>query len=249
MKFLFCIFLILLVIFITGCEHSDDDISLESLENTQWFLEEVINNETGKITSFPDEIEKFNIIFKQNGAIQLPKNCNFSQGTFQVTGNDSLVITSIGPGTKKYCLPDLFMEWETLFIQHLVEARTYAIDGHKLTLFCDSEYDLVFDYLDKYNKGNLLVCTNSNLMNCVWEIDFSVNNKSYSINAGSTYPDHTCQCSDTNNTGLLLELEEGTYEYEANELNCVAENKTNSWSGQVTVSTDSCTLILLDIFQ
>lgn len=241
---------IILAVFLTiGCERLNNDLNLESIVQTEWLLSRIIDNETGEVKLFPQELDKFIIIFKDDGLIELPGYCNYSFGHYELIGNDSLLVYDLGPATKKYCLPDLHMEWEVLFIHTLAESKSYSIDGNQLIIHCQNDYNLVFDYRDQYDKGSLLVCTNSNLMNCVWEIDFSVNNISYSINAGSTYPDYSCRCSDTLNIGLLLELEEGTYQYIANELNCIADNKVNSWSGQVVVSTDSCSEIYLDIFQ
>jgi hypothetical protein len=191
----------------------------------------------------PGGIEKFAIIFKQNGQIELPDNCNFHYGSYRILDNDSLLLTDIGPGTKIYYLPDLLMDWEILFIHSLIVAKTYSINSNQLTIYCDSDYDLVFDFVDDYNKGKLLVFTNSNLLNCVFEIEFSINNVSYSLTAGLTYLEYECQCEDSLNIGVLLDLNEGTYAYIANELNCVGNNKINSWSGEIHVSSDSYTNI------
>ena len=100
-----------------------------------------------------------------------------------------------------------------------------------------------------FEKGRLLFYTNSALINCVFKIELSLNGENIGvIDASKTYSDTNCICDDPSGIGLLLNLKEGTYHYSANEVQCIATNKVNSWSGTVNVAIDSCTVVFLDIF-
>jgi len=100
------------------------------------------------------------------------------------------------------------------------------------------------------DKGKLLFYTNSSLGNCVFEIDILVNGEKVgTLNASSKYTDSDCNCDNPTGIGLLVKLEKGTYNYSANEIKCIATNKINSWSGQVNVDQNSCTVIFLDILK
>ena len=249
MKSIILVLTSLIILILTGCEKSNSDLNIESIIDTKWTLSKIIDNETGEISKFPEQIEQFAIVFRQNGKIDLPNYCNYSFGKYNLIRNDSLQIYDVGPGTEKYCLPDLSMDWEVLFINNLIASKTYSIEENHLTINCNSEYDLVFDFVEYYDsdKGKILFYTNSHILNCVFEIDISINEKSYSLSASSTYSDNDCQCNNSLNIGVLLKFERGSYDYTANELNCIASNKVNTWSGQVKVVSDSCTVIFLDI--
>ena len=98
------------------------------------------------------------------------------------------------------------------------------------------------------NTGRLLFYTNSSLINCVFEIDILANGQKVgTLDAGSIYTDSDCNCENPTGIGLLVNLKKGTYDYSANEVNCIATNKVNSWTGQVIVEQNSCTVIFLDI--
>ena len=105
---------------------------------------------------------------------------------------------------------------------------------------------------DNYSskQGNVLFCTNSPLLNCVWDIELSINNEIvYTLNARSVYDNKECQCEDTTDIGLSIDLEAGEYSYNANELICIATNKNNSWFGNFKVIEDSCTVVFLNILK
>jgi hypothetical protein len=97
-------------------------------------------------------------------------------------------------------------------------------------------------------KGKLLFYTNSPSINCVFKIDILVNGEKIgTLDASSKYTDSDCNCDNPTGIGLLVNLGKGTYNYSANEINCIATNKVNSWTGQVNVEQNSCTVIFLDI--
>lgn len=250
MKSFIAILIPLSIIIFSGCEKSNNDLNLESIIDTKQTLLKIIDNETGEITKFPEQLDKFDIVFKQHGILELPKYCNYSFGTYNLISNDSLIISNVGPGTEKYCLPDLLMDWETLFINALRESTTYSILQNHLTINCNSAYDLVFDFIESYDneKSKILFCTNSHIINCPFEIEISLNNVVIdTLTAGSVYSYNDCQCDNSSDIGLLLNIEEGAYNYLANELNCSATNRVNSWTGEIKVVEDSCTVIFLDI--
>jgi|WetSurMetagenome_2_1015567.scaffolds.fasta_scaffold59076_2 hypothetical protein len=101
---------------------------------------------------------------------------------------------------------------------------------------------------DDSAKGKLLFYTNSSLMNCVFKIDIFVDGeKAGTLDASSDYVDNDCNCENPTGIGLLINLKKGTYNYSANEINCIATNKVNSWIGQINVKQNLCTLVFLDI--
>ena len=250
MKTIIPILIFLIIVILSGCEKSNNDLNIESIVDTKWTLLKIIDNETGEVTKFPEQIEKFDIVFRQNGKIELPSYCNYSYGKYNLFDIDSIHIYDVGAGTYKYCLPDLSMDWEILFINNLTASETYLIEQNHLTIKCNSDYDLVFDFIENYDtdEGKLLFCTNSHIINCVFEIEISLNNVVIdTLTAGSVYSDNDCQCDNSLDIGLLLNIEEGTYNYLANELNCAATNRINSWTGEIKIVEDSCTVIFLDI--
>lgn len=242
---------------ITGllsCEKENNDINVDSLIDTKWKLTKVIDS-TGKISNFPSEIDDFEIIFLKNGIIDLPGYCNYSFGDYQLGDNDSLTVNNVGPGTEMFCGPALAMEWENLFINSLICAETYSIDGNELTINCKDnklcrDNKLVFTFLSKFNanKGKILFCTNSYIINCPFSIEISVENKIMdTLSAGSEYDTSNCACPDTFGIGLSFEMTPGNYNYSAREINCSATNKTNNWNGEFTIKPDSCETVFLDI--
>lgn len=250
MKTFISILLTLSLAIFSSCEKSNNDLSLDSMVNTKWTLSKIIDNQTGETTMFPEQIDKFDIVFKQHGIIELPDYCNYSWGTYNLIGTDSLVISNVGPGTEKYCLPDLSMDWEILFINALRESKTYSIENNQLTINCNSDYDLTFDFVECYerNKGQLLFCTNSAIINCPFAIEISLNNTIVdTLTAASTYSDTNCQCVDQTDIGILIELTLGSYDFYASEINCSATNRVNNWIGEVDIKADSCSVIILDV--
>jgi heat shock protein HslJ len=235
-------------IILLSCEKENNDINVDSLIDTKWKLTKVIDS-TGKISNFPSEIDDFEIIFLKNGIINLPGYCNYSFGDYQLGDNDSLTVNNVGPGTEMFCGPDLAMEWENLFINSLICAETYSINGNELTINC-KDNKLVFSFLSKFNsnKGKILFCTNSYIINCPFSIEISVENKIMdTLSAGSEYDSSNCACPDTFRTGLSFEMTPGNYNYSAKEINCSATNKTDNWNGEFTIKPDSCKTVFLDI--
>jgi hypothetical protein len=99
------------------------------------------------------------------------------------------------------------------------------------------------------DKGQLLFYTNSSLINCPFEIEISLNgDKIGFVNASSLFSDTNCDCDDPSGIGLLLDLKEGTYNYSADEIECTAANRINSWTGTVYITRDKCKVVFLDIF-
>ena len=244
--------IILLIPLFYCCEKTDSSINIDSILDTKWTLSKIINNETGEIEKFPEQFDKFYVVFKSNGDIELLGFCNFSYGDYELINTDSLRINNIGPSTLMYCLPDLRMDWELIFATNFPNSKTYTIDNNKLTVNCDSEYDLAFNYVENSDlkKGKVLFCTNSPIINCPSEIEISINDKIIdTLTAGSVYNNTDCQCEDTLNIGLAVDLNTGKYSYNANEINCIATNTVNSWTGDFTVIEDSCAIIFLDIIK
>jgi heat shock protein HslJ len=238
---------------ILGCEESGDTLNHDAvltITNTQWTLAKIVSNSTSKVTNFPEEMDSFNIIFKQDGNIELPDYCNFSYGYYELEVSDSIHIVSLGPGTEKYCLPDLYMDWEILFVNSLREANTYSIANNQLTIHCESDYNLVFDFIDNYsyNPGKLLFCTNSYLINCPFQIEISLNQVIIdTLTAASVFSPGKCICEDTAHIGILHNMAPGRYVYAARELNCVATNRQIGWEDYLTVKEDSCTTVFLNV--
>lgn len=242
----------ILILVCHSCEKMNNEINIDSLVNTKWVLTKIIDNNIGNITEFPEGIDNLYIVFKKAGDIELTGFCNFSYGEYNLTYTDSLEIINIGPSTLMYCLPELLMDWEIIFACNFPASKTFTISQNQLTINCDSEYNLVFDFVEIYNlkQGKVLFCTNSPLINCVFNIEISINNKIVdTLNAGSVFENLDCECENTLNTGLMINLESGEYNFSANELNCIATNKVNSWDGNITVIADSCSVIFLDIIK
>ena len=233
-----------------GCEKSNNKPEINSIVNTEWTLSKIIDHTTGESISFPDQINKFHISFKQHGIIELPDYCNYSSGSYGLLGTDSIIISKVGPGTEMYCLPDIFMDWEILFINALRESHNYSIDNSQLLIETSGDYDLVFEFIQNYSNstGQLLVCTNSALINCPFEIQISINNTIIDkISAASTYSDTACQCKDGFEIGIKKELPAGKYLLYAEEINCQGTNRINDWLDEFEIKTDSCSKIYLDI--
>ena len=244
-------YLVLILTFLTnGCEKIEDDFDIMSIISTKWTISSIIDSETNEIVEFPIQLNQFEIYFKLLGIIELPGLCNYSFGKYNLFEDDSIKISNVGQGTKMYCLSKLHMDWENLFIRNLREANSYSIDRNQLIIECNSAYDLVFDFAENFNNtiGQMVFCTNSSIINCPFEIEISLGGISIdTITTGSIYSGDNCDCDDLFGNGALFEITEGSYSYGAREINCFAENKVNSWSGNIIVSQDSCTVVMLDI--
>jgi heat shock protein HslJ len=237
----------LIIIGFLSCEKTED-IRVDSLVDTKWKLTQIVDN-SGNISTFPSDIDDFEIVFRKNGKIDLTNLCNYSFGSYTIYETDSLMIYNVGAGTEKYCLPDKSMDWETIFINSLVSAKTYSIVNNKLTIDCQDK-QLLLDFKSTYdsNKGKVLFCTNAHMLNCIFSIDISVDGKKLgTLDASSTYSDNDCYCENSAGIGLLLSKDKGKYTYSAQETGCNATNITKSWAGDLTIVGDSCTKIFLDI--
>lgn len=233
---------------LVSCEKSEDDFTIESIADTRWKLIK-ITDKLGKTSDFPSGIEDFEIVFRKNGKINLSNLCNYSYGNYEIKPNDSLRIFSLGQATKRYCLPDVLMDWEIQFISGLFHADTYSTSKNRLTINSGNN-KLIFTFVDKYDsdKGKVLFCTNSHSMNCVFEIEISIDGeKAGTLDAGSLYSDIDCYCENSADIGLLIPLEKGEHSYLAKEIKCNGINATGSWSGSFSIAGDSCTVIFLDV--
>ncbi|NOZ47336.1 MAG: META domain-containing protein [Chlorobi bacterium] len=244
--------LIILVSLLCSCEKSEDIVNIDSIQGIKWTLSKIIDNETGEIERFPEQLDKFDITFTSDGNLELLGFCNFSYGDYELISPDSLRINRFGPSTLMYCLPDLRMDWELIFATNtnFPNSETYTITDNELTINCNSEYDLVFNYVENTNtkQGKVLFCTNSAIINCPFEIEISIDDKDLdTLTVGSTYNTKYCECEGTLNIGSAVDLNVGEHVYNANDINCISDNKVNSWSGNITVFEDSCTMIFLDI--
>jgi len=247
-KSLFIIIIYILASLVTSCDKSEDDINIESIVDTRWKLIK-ITDKSGKTSDFPSGIDDFEIVFRKNGKINLSNLCNYSYGIYETKPSDSIRIFNLGRGTERYCLPDVLMDWEIQFISGLFHAETYSISKNRL-IINSRDYKLMFTFIDNYDssKGKVLFCTNSHIMNCVFEIEISINGEKVgTLDAGSFYSDIDCFCKNSADIGLLIPLEKGEYAYSAKELKCIGINATGSWSGNFTIAGDSCTVIFLDI--
>jgi len=242
------IWISLIIVGFVSCEKSED-IKIDSIVDTKWKLTQIIDK-SGEVSNFPSDIDDFEIVFRKSGKIDLTNLCNYSFGEYTLNATDSIEIYNVGAGTEKYCLPDKSMDWEINFINSLIFSKTYSITDNKLTIDC-KDNNLVFGFESTYdsNKGKVLFCTNAHMMNCIFSIDISVDGQKIgTLDASSTYSDNDCYCENSAGIGLLISKDKGKYTYSAKETECSATNITNSWTGELTIVGDSCTMIFLDIF-
>ena len=250
MKTQLFIWISLLFFGFASCEKSEDDFNIESIADTRWKLIK-ITDKSGKTSDFPSNIADFEIVFRKNGKINLFNLCNYSYGNYEISDYDSIRIFKVGQGTEMFCQSVIRMDWESLFINNLVLAETFSISKNRLTIH-SGDYTLIFNFIDNYDSslGKVLFCTNSHIMNCVFEIEISIDGeKAGTLNAGSFYSDIDCYCENSANKGLLIPLEKGEHTYSAHELKCSAVNTTGSWLGNFSIAKDSCTVIFLDVFK
>jgi heat shock protein HslJ len=244
----FTIILFILAGLVVSCEKSEDDFNIESIADTRWKLIK-ITDKSGTTSDFPSGIADFEIVFRKNGKINLSNLCNYSCGNYKIKPNDSIKILNLGPATKRYCLPDVRMDWEIQFISGLFHAETYTILKNRLVIH-SRNYTLIFNFIDNYDSslGKVLFCTNSHIMNCPFEIEIAVDGeKAGTLDARSFYSDIDCYCKNSADIGLVIPLEKGAHSYSAKELKCSAVNATGSWSGNFSIAEDSCTVIFLDV--
>ena len=97
------------------------------------------------------------------------------------------------------------------------------------------------------DNGSVLFCTNSTVINCPFEIEISINDRIIdTLTAESEYLPTNCYC-EAGNIGLLLELQPGSHNYSAKEVNCAGTNRINEWSGEINIIVNNCSTIFLDI--
>lgn len=131
----YILILLILAGLISSCEKSEDDFNIESIADTRWKLIK-ITDKSGKTSDFPSDIADFEIEFRKNGKINIFNLCTYSYGNYEIKPYDSIRIFNLGQATKRYCLPDVRMDWESLFINNLVLAETFSISKNRLTINC-----------------------------------------------------------------------------------------------------------------
>ncbi|MFO8066050.1 MAG: hypothetical protein R6U11_00575 [Bacteroidales bacterium] len=107
----------------------------------------------------------------------------------------------------------------------------------------------IFTGCEKNNeKGDILFCTNSNIINCPFSIEISIDDRIVgTLNAGSDFNSTNCSCPSNENIGILFNIETGNHTYSAVEIECAGSNRVNSWSGNLKVEKDECKVIFLDV--
>ena len=165
--------------------------------------------------------------------------------------NDEINLKEIDLGPYTYC-----------FCKHNLEFTISGIDyGKQKFKIIESEHAYQRDTCEFYidlspsidtlihiEKGKVLFCTNSYIINCPFSIEISVENKIIdTLNAASEYNTNNCSCPDTFGIGLSFEMTPGNYNYSAREINCSTTNKTDNWNGEFTIKPDSCETVFLDI--
>ncbi len=230
-----------------SCDDGDKNTSHEILQGTQWKVLRIIEKGTSKETKFPEGEKNFKLIFRTNGRFKILKGCNYSFGTYKE--NDKLLnFNSIGPGTEMYCLP--ISDFEDLFIKALTAVKSYTKNSEQLILQAD-KYDIILEYAGKYDvtTGKVLFCTNFHILNCISEIEISVNGKKIGkITSGSQYNDEDCVCLESApKIGEIFAFKEGKYNYTAKNTKCTTVNTTNKWSGSFTIKGDNCMSVFLDV--
>lgn len=134
----------LIIIGFSSCEESKN-INIESIVDTKWKLTHIVDK-SGEISTFPLDIDSFEIVFMKNGKLDLINLCNISYGEYSISDNDSLTFYNLGPGTEMYCSPDKLMDWEPIYIYCLQLAEQFSISNNNLTINC-KDYQLLFNFL------------------------------------------------------------------------------------------------------
>jgi hypothetical protein len=107
----------------------------------------------------------------------------------------------------------------------------------------------IFTGCEKNNeKGDMLFCTNSNIINCPFSIEISIDERVVgTLNSSSDFSSTNCSCPSPENIGVLFTIETGDHSYSALEVECAGSNRVNSWSGNIKINKDECQLIFLDV--
>ncbi len=242
--------IITFTIILFGCEKENDnnqDISdlkitdltlsscIDSVDNTRLHLKMIDDNKL-KVIHYGAE---FCCSDTGKADVELTKN------------NDVINLKEIDLGPYTYC-----------FCKHNLEFTISGIDyGKQEFKIIESEHayqrdtfefhldiSLSTDTLIQIEKGKVLFCTNSYMINCPFSIEISVENTIIdTLNAGSVYDTNTCSCPDTFGIGLSFRMATGNYSYMAREINYTTTNKTDDWNGEFAIKPNGCKTVFLDI--
>ena len=107
----------------------------------------------------------------------------------------------------------------------------------------------IFTGCEKNNeKGEILFCTNSHIINCPFSIEITIDNIIVdTLDSGSEFTSTNCSCANPVDIGILFVIETGDHSYSATEVECSGSNIVNSWSGNVKIEKDECQVVFLDI--
>ena len=133
-KVLFAIFLVS-TLWLAAC-----GAGAEALEDKTWVLESY--GEPGSLNTVLEDIET-NITFDSaEGKISGSAGCNHYFGDYEVSGNE---LSFPGPiaSTEMWCGEEIG-EQERQYLNALIEAESYKIEGDKLTINCGQQI-LVFE--------------------------------------------------------------------------------------------------------
>lgn len=248
MKYSITSSVILFLIAFHGCEKMDN--GLDSLVGSRRVLSEIVDQNENEKKVYPGELEPFEISFHRLGIMELEGLCNFHYGEYILEDHTMIEILEIGPGTYMYCLPDLAMEWEQLFIENLKECESYSIKSNQLIIKCKNSVNLVFDFQQSPSNstGQILFCTDSWLINCPFRIQISLGGVCIdTITGESVVSAEHCTYSPDFGNGVAIEMDIGLFKFSAREIECVAENKVNFWSGEVEVKENKCSTVELSV--
>ena len=96
--------------------------------------------------------------------------------------------------------------------------------------------------------GEVIFCTNAYIGNCAFSMQISVDGKIVGkLTAESGYSSMNCKCPEDLLQGTIVNIETGLHTYEVRELECVADNRINEWSGFINVNNDNCETVRLDV--
>lgn len=230
----------------SACDKDENTFSGRGLEGTQWKVLRIVDKTTGKVDEFPSEAKNFELIFRTGGKLNLLNMCNYSYGKYLVSGS-SLQFQVLGPATEMYC--GIIAEFEEVFLGTLSKVKEYKLLNKQLVLSSELR-DVVMEYVGEYDlsMGKALFCTNTNIMNCLFEIEIFIEDKKMGmITTASQYDDIDCNCSSPSRIGMVFPLKAGTYKYTAKNLKCKAVNATNEWEGTLEIKRDECTTVFLNV--
>lgn len=122
----------------------DKDSEIKTLDTKDllysWELDYFINKATGETDNLPDTYSA-GITFHGEDCINVSGPCNSGPGKYELNGN-KLKVTKIAM-TERGCN---ILGYETLFTSNL--SGIYNINGDKLTIDSDNDYNLVLSRID-----------------------------------------------------------------------------------------------------